>query len=400
MAQQSMRFTNVFASSPSCSPSRAVLYTGLYPSRNGLMGNHSSCREGIRSLPAYLKPLGYRVVLANKTHVLPRSVFDFEYVKAALPPHPQRDRRYRAEGLDIELIDRFLAEHARIYPDKPLCLILAENCPHVVWEENRIYDPAKLPLPPIMVDTPATRRGLAEYYQDITTMDQHLGTVLASVKKHGFEQNTLFIYTSDQGPEWPHCKWTCYDTGLRVPFIARWPGCVAGGAVCDALISLVDVTPTLIDLAGGKIPDGLDGRSFKDVLFGKATRFHEEIYASHTGDGEKNRFPQRCVRDTRYKYILNLHPERTWATHFTLVAGVNHKDIWDTWTEKAKTDRAAASLIHLLEHHPAEELYDTQTDPYELTNLAGKAEFKPVLERLRGKLKDWREGQGDLEAKE
>jgi arylsulfatase A-like enzyme len=402
LAKEGTRFTAVFAASPTCSPSRAALYTGLYPARNGLMGNHTTCKPDVKSLPAYLKPLGYRVVLANKVHVKPEAVFEFEYLKATLPRDPKRDRRYRAEGLDTRAVDEFLAGHARDKPEQPLCLVLADNAPHVVWEENRTYDPAKLPLSPILIDTPKARAALANYYQDVTTMDRRLGEVLASLKKHGFEGNTLFIYTSDQGPEWPHCKWTCYDTGLRVPFVARWPGRAARGAVCDALVSFVDVLPTFVDVAGGKVPERLDGRSFKDVLVGKAKASREEVYASHSGDGEMNRFPQRCVRDARYKYVLNLQPDRTWTTHFTKVDGIpnSHKEVWDSWVEKAKTDRETARLIEVMERHPAEELYDTQADPYELSNLAGKAELKPVLENLRAKLKQWRKDQGDADARE
>jgi arylsulfatase A-like enzyme len=270
LAREGMRFTRVFAASPTCSPSRAALYTGLYPSRNGTMGNHTDSRPGLKSLPQYLRALGYRVVIANKADVRPKEVFDFEVLNATLPRNPEVQRRYRAEGLDTKKVDEFLSSHAKEHADQPLCLILGDNAPHVVWEPNRTYDPLKLPVPPIMVDTPKTRAALANYYQDITTADRHLGEVLASVKRHGFETNTLFIYTSDQGPEWPHCKWTCYDTGLRVPFLARWPGVVKSGATAAAMVSLVDVLPTFVELAGGKAPDDLDGRSFKEVLLGKA----------------------------------------------------------------------------------------------------------------------------------
>ena len=101
---------------------------------------------------------------------------------------------------------------------------MADSSPHVVWEPNKDFDPAKLKLPGFFVDTDLTRRALANYYQDIPTMDQRVGEVRAILKKHGFEDNTLFIYTSDQGSEWPHSKWTLYDAGLHVPFIAVWPG--------------------------------------------------------------------------------------------------------------------------------------------------------------------------------
>jgi N-sulfoglucosamine sulfohydrolase len=397
LARQGTRFTNVFAASPTCSPSRAALYTGLYPARNGLMGNHTDCKPDVKSLPHYLKPLGYRVVIASKSDVRPKSAFPFEYITATLPKNPAIYRRYRSEGIDTKAIDQLLAEHAKEHRDQPLCLILGDNGPHVVWEPNKIYDPAKLPLLPIMVDTHKTRTALANYYQDITTVDGRVGEVMASVKKHGFEDNTLFIYTSDQGPEWPHCKWTVYDTGLKVPFIARWPGKVAAGAVSDAMISFVDVMPTFVALAGGDPLASLDGKSFADVLLGKTTKHDELIFASHTGDKDFNVFPQRCVRDRRYKFVLNWNPERTWTTHFTKVDGIpnSHKDVWDTWVTQAKTDPATAKLMNTIELHPAEELYDLQADPYELTSLHDKPELKPVMDRMRATLYGWMASQFD-----
>jgi len=400
LAKQGMRFQKAFAGSPTCSPSRAILYTGLHSARNGLMGNHTGTRRGIKSIAHYLKDLGYRVVLANKVHVQPVEVFDFEYVKAALPAVEGRLRKYRLEGLDTKVIDGLLAEHAKNRAAQPLCLICADNGPHVVWETNRSYKPETLPLPPITVDTPITRTAMANYFQDITSTDARLGEVMASAKKHGFEENTLFVYTSDQGPEWPHSKWTVYDSGLRVPFVARWPGKIKANTVTDAMISFTDVTPTLVDVAGGKPVEGLDGSSFQDVLLGKTKNFRTEIFASHTGDGEMNVFPQRGLRDLRYKYVLNLHPDRRWTTHFTLVGGIpeSHRDVYDSWVEKAKTDAAAAKLIETLERHAGEELFDTEKDPWELNNLAGRPEMAGVLEKMRARMSQMRKTLGDSDA--
>jgi N-sulfoglucosamine sulfohydrolase len=396
LAREGMKFNLMFAPSPTCSPSRASMFTGLWPQRNGTMGNHTDCRPGIRSLPAYLQALGYRVVAANKTDVRPRSVFGWELLPATLPTN-QKFRRYRDEGLDTAKVNAFLGKYVHEGSTQPLCLILGDNGPHVVWETNKIYDPATLPMNPLLVDTPKTRLALANYYQDITTMDKRLGEVMASLKRYGLDTNTVFIYTTDQGPEWPRCKWTVYDSGLRVPFIVRWPGVVPAGSECEALISLTDLTPTFVAIAGGSAPEGLDGVSFLDVMLGKAASCREDIFATHSGDGVMNMFPQRAVRDLRYKYILNLHPEREWTTHFTKVEDIpnSHAQVWHTWTDKAKSDAATAHFVDSIVHHPSEELYDTRTDPYELTNLAARAEFKPVLERLRRRLAELREKMGD-----
>ncbi len=397
LAMQGMKFNRMFAASPTCAPSRAALYTGLYPSRNGLMGNHTDSKTGVRSIVQHLGAQGYRVVLANKSHVKPSSVYPFEMLRATLPPDRKFPRRYRAEGLDAAAVDEFLAQHAKEKPNQPLCLILADNNPHVTWEKNKTYDPTRLPVPPIMVDTPKTRTALANYYQDITTLDQRVGQVLGSLKKHGFEQNTLFIFTSDQGPEWPHCKWTVYDTGLRVPFIARWPGHIKPDSHSNALISLVDVLPTFYELAGGGTLAGIDGRSFKGVLLDHEKKFRETIFASHTGDGEMNVCPQRGVRDERYKLVLNLNPERQWTTHFTKVMDIpdSHGEVYSTWTAKAKEDPLAAHLVNLIERHPRWELYDTKSDPYELTNLIDHGGHDKRVKRLKAELLEWMKAQGD-----
>ena len=400
LARGGLRFTRAFAGSPTCSPSRAIIYTGLYSKRNGTMGNHTDCRPDIKTLPHYLKALGYRVALADKADVRPQAIFDWEYFPAVLPNNPHVNRRYRGEGLDTAAVDAFLAQHQREHANQPLCLILGDNGPHVVWEKNKIYDPAKLPLLPIMVDTPQTRTALANYYQDITTVDGRVGEVLASLKKHGLRDNTVFIYTTDQGPEWPHCKWTCYDTGLRVPFIVNWPGVVQSGTTTAAMISFADLTPLLMDLAGGQPVAGLDGRSLKEVLLGKTSQHDAYIFASHTGDGTMNVFPQRCVRDERWKLILNLKPENKWTTHFTKVMDIpgSHGQVYQTWTERAQSDAVAARLVATLEHHPQWEFYDTTTDPYELTNLASQSRYTDILMSLRKRLLEWLKQQDDQEA--
>jgi arylsulfatase A-like enzyme len=397
LAKEGMRFTRMFAASPTCAPSRSALYTGLYPAHNGCMGNHTTCRPDVTALPTYLRRLGYRVVLAHKTHTIPKEVFSFEHLPADLPRNPAHRRTYRMEGLDTKAIDTLLAEHARTRPDTPLCLIVADSSPHVVWEPNRTFDPAQLKLPPFFVDTDITRRALANYYQDILTMDRRVGEVRAMLKKRGFEDKTLFIYTTDQGSEWPHSKWTLYDAGLRVPFVAVWPGVTKPATTCDALISFIDLVPTFLDLAGGEPPQDLDGKSFRPVLTGKEESFRDAIFASHTRDGNMNIFPQRCVRDTRYKYILNLNPENAWTTHWTKVPNIpaSHKQVWDTWVEKAKTDPQAARIVQLNEHHPQQELYDTQTDPSELNNLADAPDMKAILQRMRRQLAQWLAEQGE-----
>jgi uncharacterized sulfatase len=187
------------------------------------------------------------------------------------------------------------------------------------------------------------------------------------------------------------------DTGIRLPFIARWKGEISAATVCDAMISHIDFLPTFIDIAGGEPSEELDGRSFKEVLCGQQTTFRDTIYGTHTRDGNMNVFPQRCVRNQQYKYILNLMPENRWTTHFTEVEGIpeSHAEVWNSWVEKAKSDPQTAQLVYLTQHHPVEELYDVKADPYEFNNLAFEVASRPILEKMRADVYQWMQSQGD-----
>ena len=397
LAEEGIRFTHAFTPTPTCAPSRSTLYTGLYPARHGAMGNHTECHTHLKTLPNRLRELGYRVAIAGKTHVKPDTLFDFEYIAGFLPKCAEHNRKYRAEGLDTDPVERFLSSHQQENSDQPICLILGDSNPHVTWEPNKTYDPDTLPLPPYIADTPIARKALANYYQDITTMDTRIGEVDKMLETHGYSDNTIFIYTTDHGSEWPHCKWTLYDTGIRLPFLAKWHGKIPAATVSDAMISHVDFLPTLIDIAGGEPPDSLDGRSFKNVLLGQQTTFRDKIYGTHTRDGNMNVFPQRCVRDSCYKYILNLMPENRGTTHFTEVDGIpeSHAEVWKSWVEKAETDPKTAQLVYLTQHHPVEELYDARVDPHEFNNLAFNADMRPTLEKMRADVRDWMHSQND-----
>lgn len=396
LAADGVRFTQAFAGSPTCTPSRSVIYTGLMPFRNGAHPNHSKIHAGTKTLPHYMKQLGYRVVLAGKVHVEPRQEFPFEYVPARLsgtraPPVP----RTYGEDLDVSAADQLLADHIRNHNDKPLFLIIGSWSPHVAWRWKK-YNPDKVIVPPYLVDTPLTREAIARYYTDVSRMDKQLGICLESVEKHGLKNNTLFIYISDQGAQFPHAKWNLYDPGIRVPFVARWPGKIRTNSINNAMVSLVDFLPTFIQAAGGTPPDNIDGRGFLPLILGKVTHHRQNIFATHTGDGEMNDFPIRCIRTRTHKYILNLKSDNTYTSWITNGDDISGRDYWETWLEKAKTDKQAAKIVNNDQHRPAEELYDLRTDPYELNNIADDPANRKLVESLRKRLRDWRRQQGEL----
>lgn len=383
LAGESLRFTRAFCNTPNCVPSRAVLSTGLMPARNGAHPNHSKINQGIKTLPVYMQALGYQTVLAGKDHVWPRSAYPYVYLK-------KKDH-------DYQVIDSVLAAHAR--PNqKPLFLVVATDNPHVPWPNLKGYDPDKIDIPPFMVDTKITRQVRAHYYTDVTDMDYTLGQCLASMKKHGYGTNTLFIYITDNGPQWPHGKWNLYDQGIRVPMLVRWPNRVTPNTTTDAMVPLVDMLPTLLEAAGGSVPDGLDGRSFLPVLLRQKIAHRDTIHTTYTADtryGNFNYYPIRSIRTATHKYIMNLEPDRTYTTHITNAKPEDGRDYWESWVEKAKTDPAAARLVNAYQHRPAEELYDLEKDPYELTNLAADPATRPQVRQFRQAMVNWMEEQND-----
>jgi N-sulfoglucosamine sulfohydrolase len=391
LAKESLVFRRAFAASPTCTPSRSAIYTGLYPVRNGAHANHSIINDGIATLPAVMSKLGYRVVLAGKSHIGPRGQFPFEYLDNS-NVMPAGKNAVLWTDLNTARIDRLLAEHDR---NRPLCLIVAAHSPHVFWLPNDGYDPQKIKLPPYLLDTPATRRAMCNYYTDVSHMDQQLGDVRASLAKHKYSDDTLLVFIADQGAQFPFAKWSLYDAGIRTPLIVHWPLKVAAGGSSDAMVTLIDLLPTFVEVAGGKAMENIDGRSFLAVISGKTKHHREEVFAAHTGDKEMNQAPMRAIRTSRYKYIVNLRHDIRYNTHISNGGENDGRGYWSSWLELAKSDTAAARVIERYHLKPPEELYDLEKDPWELKNIAGEAEHAKVLTELREKVQRWQVEQGE-----
>ncbi|MCX7012793.1 MAG: sulfatase [Candidatus Sumerlaeota bacterium] len=386
LAGESLRFTQAFAASPTCTPARSSIYTGLFPMRHGAHPNHSALSPGIHTLPDYLKPLGYRTALIGKVMVKPAGQLPFD----TLMPDPKVPGAANQDQATL----RKSVEWLKNNKGGPFCLIVCVHDPHVPWvfDERYGYKTDNVGLEPTFVDTPATRESRAKYYSDVSRMDERLGELMDAVDKERLRDNTLFIYTADQGAQWPFAKWNLYDAGIRVPLLIRWPGKVAAGASCAALVSHVDLLPTFIEMAGGSPPADLDGRSILGLLQGRTAAHRDCIFAAHTGDGVMNVAPMRCIRTDRYKYVTTLMPEVEYTTHIDLA---RKEGYWETWEEQAKTDPKAQEVLTRYHWRAKEELYDLQTDPLETRNLVDDPALAATLAELRAKLSEWREQQRD-----
>jgi N-sulfoglucosamine sulfohydrolase len=383
LAENGKKFNNFFQAVPMCSPTRHNLMTGIYPVRSGAYPNHTFVKKGTKSVVQYLKPLGYRVALSGKRHLSPKSVFDFEYLGKGKNP-------------DFELVEKFLADTKN--EGQPFCLFLTSNEPHVPWNKGNkdLFDAEKVKLPPTYVDTKETREGFVNYLAEINYLDQQVGKALSLLEKYGMTNNTIFIFTSEQGNSFPFAKYTCYDAGLQTAFIVKWPGVVRSGTTSEAVADYTDVVPTFIEIAGGRVPSALDGKSFLGVLKGETADHKNYSFGIQTTRGifsGSDHYGIRGVTDGHYRLVMNLTPE----AEFTNLATDPQKgrDWWMSWVEAAKRDPFARERVNAHRKRPAIELYDTKADPFHLKNLAGKEEYAEIEAQLKKELVAWMEYCGD-----
>ena len=395
MARDGMIFERAFAASPTCSVSRTSLLTADYPMHHGAHALGSVMKAPIPTLPEILENQGYRVVIAGKTHFGPVKDFPFEFLKDSVTLPPGK-KGVLFSKLYMPAIARVLATRDR---SRPIALIVASFASHVRWPEDHGYDPAKLHITPNLLDTPDTREVRTRYLTKVTLADTELGELRAMMKKFGMADNTLLLFTADQGAQFPLAKWNLYDAGTEVPLLAAWPGHIAPGSRTSAMVSQIDLLPTMEQAAGGPQLKGVDGRSMMAVLEGKTDHFRDAIFTAHSGDAghrpEGNVAPMRAIRTDRYKLIVNFYPDIEFKDAISVNTHFVENAYWLTWEKLAKGNPKASTLVNKFEHRPPVELYDVQKDPYEMHNLANDPADKQIVASLRDRLYAWMRSQGE-----
>ncbi len=384
LADAGMTFDNAFVASPSCAPSRAALLTGMYPANNGAEPNHSQPRADLKKLPAYLQQLGYEVASFGKVgHYRQTAQYGFDIAK-------------HFGYHDDVAVDEAIKWLRKRKPEKPLCLFVGTNWPHVPWPDDVSgIDADALVVPPNHVDTPVSRQWRSRYVAAIRTMDNELGKVYDAAREV-LGDDVFFLHTSDHGAQWPFGKWNLYDDGIRTPMIVSWPNKIARGKRSDAMVSWIDVLPTLVEVAGGDPPEDIDGRSFLGVLEGKTTTHRDMIFTTHSGDGNYNVFPMRsALTADGWKYVRNLHPEFRFGSHVTKTVADN--GYWPSWVDEATGNPKAKTLVHRYQNRPAEELYNTRVDPWEQDNLIAHRQHQQRVSDLRNRLDQWMTQTGDTQ---
>lgn len=387
LAAQGLKFNQIITSEAMCIPTRASLFTGLYPLKHGAYQNHKPVYNNLKSVAHYLGDLGYKVGLSGKDHVTkPKSVFPFQIVPGFEPNCVAATDNYF-----LDSIKTFISQK-----DKPYCLFVMSINPHAPWTvgDPSEFDAGKLTLPQHWVDTKLTRKDFCRYLAEVRRLDNQVGDVMNLLKETGQDENTIVIFLGEQGPQFPGGKWTVWDNGAKSSMIVKWPGNVKPKTETDAIVQYEDITPTLIDIAGGRAISGLDGRSFLKVIAGKSDRHRDYAFLIHNNMPEGPAYPSRAIRDGNYKLIKNLSSDSSYYIKYMMNTSKGTL-AWTSWMKKAETDSQAEFLTRRITNRPAVEFYDIRKDPYELNNLADINEYKGVIKKYDARLKKWMEQQGD-----
>ncbi len=403
LASQGIRFERAFVPQAGCSQSRASFLTGLYPHQHGQIGlatwGFRLYREDIPNLPRSLKEAGYRTGIIGKLHINPESAFPFDLEKIPNANFARKNLRDYTRHADsfINASDQpfFLSVN---YPDAhDLWLRQVDGLPAQPQSGNDVKA-----MPYMGIDPPAMREMIADYYNCISRLDSLVGDLLNALEKSGKASNTIVIYLGDHGADMLRGKRTCYEGGLRVPMLMRWPGTMEP-QVRRELVSTLDLMPTLLSAAGATAPDGLPGRALQPLFQPGQSAWRTQSFAEyHTHGGMLNYFPQRSVRTDRYKLIENLlpgevHPDYD-TTFSKLAKEAKRREIsggLNLHAFIAQSQPEVKEAYARMRQPPRYELYDLQMDPYEFHNLAEMPEHQEQLKELISSLQSWREETRD-----
>ena len=385
LARESIRYERAFTTAPVCAPSRAAIITGMYQTSIG--AQHMRTTEDrvpelpgpylavpphyVKAFPEYLRAAGYYTSNRAKTDYqfgVPFTIWD-----DLGPGAHWRNRTDKTQPF-FSVFNLEVTHESQIFPTSPA----RKGKPLVT-------NPKSIIVPPYYPDTPLVREELARMYDNIADMDTQVGEILRQLESDGLADNTIVFYWSDHGDGVPRSKRSLYDSGLRVPLMIRAPEMSAAIAntINDQLVSMIDLAPTVLALAGVEIPAHLQGR----VLIGpQASRVPEYVFAARDRmDIEYDMM--RSARDERFLYIRNFAPELPYAGH---IIYRNQSAIMQEWLRlQAERALTGAAALWMRTSRPAEELYDTMSDPHQIRNLASEMAHRERLERMRKAVTDW-----------
>lgn len=388
LAAKGMRFTRFYTTAPVCSASRSAFNTGMYQTTIGAH-NHRSHRDDGYTLPAGVKVISERM---REAGYFTANVKDLPK-EAGFKGSGKTDWNFQGPAKPFES-----ANWDDLKSHQPFYAQLNFQETHRTFHAPPHADPAKVEIPPYYPEHEVTRKDWAQYLDAATELDRKIGKVMELLQRDGLMDNTIICFLGDHGAAHVRAKQFCYEEGLSTPLIMRWPSGVpapkgyAAGTVSDRLLMSIDLTATSLSWAGIAKPEAMQGQVF---LGEKAEAPRKYVFGARDRC-DMTVFRLRTVRDARYRYIRNFTPDRPFLQHNEYKE--KQYPVWNLIKELAAQDKLTPEQAVLAAPTmPEEELYDLDTDPHQIKNLAksNAPEHRAALERLGGVLKDWIEQTND-----
>jgi N-sulfoglucosamine sulfohydrolase len=394
LAKQGVRYTRAFGVYGVCAPNRHAIILGMYPNSTGAMAMRTWRRTSALHM---IKDPELLAIPTYEATPPPEAKCFTEYLRAAgyyCTNNSKTDYQFAPPFTAWDESSNKAHWRNRPEPEMPFFSVFNFTVTHESGtfrqRSPQVTDPAEMELPPYYPDTPLVRRDLARHYDNIAALDKQVGELLAELAADGLADETIVFFFSDHGDGLPRAKRWVYDSGIHVPMMIRWPDGRDAGSTDGRLVSFVDLAPTVLSLAGLEIPGHMQGQAFLGPAKAEPRKY---IFASRD---RMDPAPEtiRAVRDKRFKYVRNYRPDLPYIgflpyrdqaeimqdIHRLMREGKLGPEQWQFWAKKK----------------PLEELYDTQSDPHEIHNLAAEPRYFEKLAELREAHQRWTEEVGDL----
>jgi N-sulfoglucosamine sulfohydrolase len=394
LAANGLRFTEAYLTASSCSPSRSSIITGRYPHNLGPAAElHQPIAANIPWLPALLRDHGYYTAVVGKNHMTRENSKVGAETWDLIDPGVTPDN-HGAESKWVQTIEQRPL-------DKPFFFWFAALDAHRDWDADKEWieskygprhRPQDIAVPPFLADDAATRDDLASYHNEVTRFDYFVGQVADSLAAEGILDNTLLLVLADNGRPFPRAKTRLHDSGMKTAFVAHWPaGITKRGTTSASLVSVIDIAPTLLELAGvASPPPSFQGVSFSPILRDSQAVTRRHAFSEHNWhDYEAH---GRAIRSDGWLYIRNARPALAWQGPADSVRSPSHGSL-KTLRDANKLTLAQADVF--LVPRPTEELYFTADDPEQLRNLATDPAHTETKTQLAALLDQWIDETGD-----
>jgi len=382
LADEGIRYTQVYSSSGVCAPSRAAIATGMYQNRIGAqhMRTTNIADFGVEGIvpyeavpPAYVK-MHSQYFREAGYYASNNAKEDYQFRKTVTAwddSSRSAHWRNRAEGQPFFSVFNFGITHeSQVWAQAGNPLLVDENL--------------EVPIPPYLPDSEIGRKDVRQVYSNIVAMDQQVGEILNQLEEDGLLDSTIIFWYSDHGGPLPRQKRLLYDSGIHLPLIIRFPDQYRAGEIDDQLISFVDFKSTILSLAGIEPPTYVDGRAFLGEYAASTSRDYVHAAADRF-DSEYDTI--RAVRDKQFKYLRNFNPEKPYYLPLTYREQMPVMQELLRMRDAGQLNETQAQWFRTSKEE--EELFDTENDPYELNNLAGDTSYAEKLAELRNELDSW-----------